>query len=213
MHDSDTFLNGICAIALNLRTWAITVCDLLNDIDLVCRIVIFRDNIRKAIDTADDLCCVLAKAVEDDAQRILTNLICRHSDTYSTLSSCEGLMACEESKAASLLIEEHSTEIAMANTDLAVICNRARNAERLKSFTDSLSCIESLRAALLYSDCCAERISPLCVLESDRLKILDDLIRIDTLFFADFLSSLDRFDAVLLADFVDTVDTALIAFK
>ena len=101
----------------------------------------------------------------------------------------------------------------MAEAYLAVVSNRTRYAESLEAFADSLSGVSSLRAALLDCDCSAERVSPLCILECDRLQVLYDLIRVDALLVADLLGILDGSKTILFADFVDLINTALIAFE
>ena len=101
----------------------------------------------------------------------------------------------------------------MAETDLAVVSNRTRYAESLEAFADSLSGISSLRAALLDGDGSTERVSPFCILECDRLEIFYDLIRVDALLVADFLSIFNGSQTILFADFVDFINTALIAFE
>ena len=214
LHDSNAFLDGVSAVALDLCALRIgTVLDLLDDVELARLEVVIRHDIREAVDAADDLGSVLAEAVEDDAQRVLANLVCRLGDADSTLSSCEGLVTCEECEAASVLGEEHSAEVAVAETDLAVVSNRTRYAESLEAFADSLSGISSLRAALLDGDCSTERIRPFCILECDRLQVLYDLIRVDALLVADLLGILDGSKTILFADFVDLINTALIAFE
>ena len=214
LHDGNAFLDGVSAVALDLCTLRIrAVLDLLDDVELARLEVVVRHDIREAVDAADDLSSILAETVEDDAQRVLADLVGRLSDTDSALSSCEGLVACEECEAASILREEHSAEVAVAETDLAVVSNRTRYAESLEAFADSLSGISSLRAALLDGDGSTERVSPFCILECDRLEIFYDLIRVDALLVADFLSIFNGSQTILFADFVDFINTALIAFE
>ncbi len=214
VHDGNAFLHGVRAVALDLRALRIAaVDDLVDDIDLVRLVVIVRHDVGEAVDAADDLRSILAEAVEDDAQLVLADLVRRLGDADRALSSREGLVASEEAEAASLLREEHGAEVAVAETDLAVVRNGARHAERLQAFADGFRSVDGRLDVLLDGDGSAERVRPLRVLERDRLEILYDLVRVDALVFADLLRILDGGNPILLADFVDFVNTALIAFE
>ena len=79
----------------------------------------------------------------------------------------------------------------MAKTDLTLVSNRAGDTESLKSLTDSSSSVSSLCAALLDSDSAAYCVSPLSVLEADRLNALNELVDVKTLSLAD-ISSIPR---------------------
>jgi hypothetical protein len=122
-------------------------------------------------------------------------------------------MASQESEAASILGKEHSAQVAVAEADLAVVSNGARYAESLEAFADSLGSVSSSLAALLDSDSSAEGVSPLSVLESDRLEALYDLVGINALLVADLLGFVQILDLIFLANLIDGVNAALIAFK
>ena len=58
-------------------------------LQLACVVVELCLNVCEAVDAADDLSSVLAKTVEDNAQRVLANLVCHLCNLDSALSSCE----------------------------------------------------------------------------------------------------------------------------
>ena len=84
----------------------------------------------------------------------------------------------------------------MSETDASVLCNRAGNAECLKSDTDSFSSFGSGLAALFECDTAAESICPYGVFKSDILNALDNAVYIYALGIAE---SLDLFE-ILEAD-------------
>ena len=79
----------------------------------------------------------MSETVKDNAQGLNSDLVCVKSDLDSALSSSEGLVSCEEAEALGLLGKEHFAEVAVTETNLAVLGNGAGNAEGLKSDTDS----------------------------------------------------------------------------
>ena len=213
VHDSNTFWHGVSTIAVYLGTRAIGVSYALNFLNLASLVVVLSLNIGEAVDTGDNLSSILAEAVQDYTERLLANLVCSLSDTDSTLSSSKGLVAGQECEAGILLGEQHSSQVAMAETYLAVVSNGTRYAESLQAFADSLGSLYSSGAALLDSDSCTQGVCPLCVLEADWLQVSYDSSRVKALLLADVSSCLNRWNVVFLTNFVDTVNTALIAFK
>ena len=101
----------------------------------------------------------------------------------------------------------------MAETDLSVICNRAGNAEGLKSDADCGSGGSGFGATLLQSDCGADGIRPDCVFKADRLGRADDAVHVDSLSERDFLAFINRGDAVFFQNAVDFINSSLISFK
>ena len=87
------------------------------------------------------ICRVLAEAVQDNAERLCSDLVCGSCDTDSAFSSRKGLVTCEEAEALGLLAEKHCAEVAVAETDLAVFRNGAGDAERLQTDTDCLGSV------------------------------------------------------------------------
>ena len=205
VHDGNAFLHAVSAIAFNFSTDTLGISDLFYYIDFILRVIILGLYISKAVDAGNDLCSILAKTVQDDTELVLADLVGRLSDTDCTLSSCEGFVASEECEAASIFRQKHGSQIAMAKTYLAVVSNGTRNTESLEAFTDSLCSISSLRAALLDSDCCAQRISPASILKADRLDVFYDLCNIDALVFANFVCIFNRCDTIFFANFIDFV--------
>ena len=213
VHDSNTLWNGISTVALYLGTRAIRVSNFLNNVYLASLVVILSLNISKAVDTGNNLSSILAKTVQDNAERVLTNLVCSLSNTNSTLSSSKGLVTSQECEAAGILGQQHSSQVTMAQTYLTMVSNGTRYAESLEAFANSLSSVYSAGAALLDCNSCTKSISPLCVLEADWLQVSYDSCRVKALLLADVRSCFNRWNVVFLTNFVDTVNTALIAFK
>ena len=72
VHDCNAFTNVVTAIAVNGSTLAGGVGNLLDDLQLTGVVVKLSLNIGEAVDTGDDLSSVLAQAVQDNAQGLLT---------------------------------------------------------------------------------------------------------------------------------------------
>ena len=213
LHDCNAFRNVICAVALNVRTRAVGISLFADNLNFFCVRIELGLNIRKAVDSGDDERSVLAETVEDNTQRLRSDLVRVQSDLDSTLSSREGLVASEECEALGLLGKEHFAQITVAEADLTVFSNRARDAECLQADADSGSSVSSLRAAHLDSNRAAYGVSPLCVLKADRLCFLYDGVRVDALLFADGLALINGIDAVFFQDGEDFRLTSLITFK
>ena len=187
--DRNAFENVVCAVALDLCLVAVRVCLFINDSQFVGVEVIIGADIGEAVDSGNDECSVLAKTAEDNAEGLLANLVRGSCDTDSTFCSCEGFVTCEEAEALGFFAEKHCSEVAVAETNLAVFSYRTRDAECLKTDTDRCSSVSSLGAALLDCDSCAYGVCPLCVFEADGLGFFYDLVGVDALLVADFLHS------------------------
>ena len=88
-HDSNTFRNGVCTIAVNLCTKSLGVCLTIYFLNSVCVRIIFCFYKCKSIDSGNDLCSILSKTVQDNTKRFLTNLVCLLSNTNCTFCCCE----------------------------------------------------------------------------------------------------------------------------
>ena len=122
-------------------------------------------------------------------------------------------MTGQESEALGLVTEQHSAQIAVAQTHLAVLGHRAVNAEGLQAHADHLGRLSRSLDAGLNGDGSAHGIRPAGVLEADGLDALDDLIGVEALCLADLTAFLHRADAVLGEDAVDLVDSSFVTFK
>ena len=85
----------------------------------------------------------------------------------------------------------------MTKTYLTSVSNGTGNAESLEAFTDSCSSIGSLAAVLLDCDSSAYCVSPLSVLEADRLNAFDEMINIKTCVLCDLLSFFNGSNTIL----------------
>ena len=213
LHDSNALGNVICAVALNVRARTLGVCGLGDDLYRLGVRIKLGSYIGKAVDARNDHSGILTEAVEDNAEGLYADLVCVKSDLDSALCSCKGLVTCEEAEALGLLGEKHLTEVTVTETDLAVLGNRAGNAEGLESLADSGCSVCCLGAALLDSDSCAYGVCPYCVLEADRLCRANDIIAVDTLVEGDLLALVDRGDTVFFQCVEDLSLASFITFK
>ena len=124
MHDRNTFLYVICAVAFHRSTESGRIRLLINNVQLCLLVIIFCLNISKSVDTGNDLCRILAEAVQDDAERFLADFIRLLRDTDSALSCCEGLMSCQEAETLCLFLQKHLAQVAVSQTYLPVVCYR-----------------------------------------------------------------------------------------
>ena len=106
-------------------------------------------------------------------------------------------MAGEEAEARRLFAQEHRGQVAVAETDLAVVRDGAGDAERLEPDADRLGGLGGLLAALLQRDGGADGVRPAGVLEGDVLDALGDLVGVEAPGLADVEAFLDGLDTVL----------------
>ena len=208
-HDGNALADVVGAVAVNLSARAVGVGDLLDNLELAREVVELGLHVGEAVDAGDDLGGVLAQAVQDNAKRLLARLVGVHSDADSALSGSEGLVASQEREALGVVTEEHGAQVAVTQTNLAVLGNGAGHAEGLEALADDSGGLRGVLGALLDGESAAEGVGPLGVLERDGLDALDDLARID----ADLLGLLEGGDAVLSEARVDLVDAALVTFE
>ena len=130
-----------------------------------------------------------------------------------TIRFADGLVTGEESEALGVFIQQHRAEVAVAETDLALIGNRAGDAERLQAFADALGGFGSGLDAFLHRDRRAQLVSPLHVLEADRLGALHDGIRIHALGVGVGLHFVKVLEAILVKHRLELRHTTFIVFK
>ena len=122
-------------------------------------------------------------------------------------------MTGQEGEALGVVGEQHSAQVAVAQTDLAVLGDGAGNGEGLDALADDGSGLGSVLGALLDGQGAAQGVGPLGVLEGDGLGVVDDLTRVEALVGADLQSFLEGGDAVLSEALADLLDAALVAFE
>ena len=83
----------------------------------------------KAVDSGDDVSCILAQTIEDDAQRGLSCFIGGSCDTDCTLSSCKGFVTCQETEAVGLFPQQHCAQVTMSQTCRLYTAKRKRTPE------------------------------------------------------------------------------------
>ena len=137
--------------------------------------------IGEAVDAGDDLGGVLAQAVQDDPQRLLTGLVGVAGDADGAFGGGEGLVTGQEGKALGLVPKQHSAQVAVAQTNLAVVCYGTGDAEGLQADADGGGGVGGGLDALLHGDGSAHGVGPAGVLKADGLDALDDLIGVEAL--------------------------------
>ena len=118
-----------------------------------------------------------------------------------------------ESEALGLIAQQHGSQVAVADTDLAVISNRTGNAEGLESFAQGLGDFRSDGLAALDGDSGADEVGPAGVFKTDGLDVADALDDVQTFGFGDLLGFVQRSDAVGFQEGFDLGDPAFITFK
>ena len=213
VHDGHALADVVRAVAAHVGTLALAVADLLDHVHLAGGVVKLGLHVGEAVDAADDLGGVLAQAVEDDPQGLLTGLVGVLDDADGALGGGEGLVARQEGEALALVAQEHGAQVAVAQAHLAVVGNRAVDAEGLEALADGGGGLGGGLHVLLQGDGRAHHVGPAGVLKADGLDALDDLIGVEALGLADLPALLDALDAVLSEDAVDLLDSSLVAFK
>ena len=213
LHDSHALEHVVRAVALDLSLVAVRVCLLVYDLKLVVVEIIIGADIGEAVDARDDERSVLAETVKDYAERLFSYLVSGSRDTDSALCGRERLVSCKEAEALRLLAEQHCAEVAVSETDLAVLCDRAGYAERLKSDTDSFSGVGGAGRAFLYSYGAAESVSPNRVVERYRLYALDDFFYVYALCKADISCLFEVGDSVFGEALFNACHSSFLAFK
>ena len=218
-HDGHAFAHIIRAVAANLRTLAVGIRGLIDDgqrvifLDVGREVVILGLHIGKAVDAADDHGSVLAKTVEDDAQRGLADLVGVAGDADRALSSGKRLMTGQEREAFGLLVQQHGAQVAVAQTNLTLVGNGTGDAERLEAFADALGSLGSGLDALLQRDGGAQLVGPLRVFKGDGLDALDDLVGVNALGVVVGLQLIKILEAVLLENRLELGHATFITFK
>ena len=213
LHDGNALHDVVGAVALDSCALALGEGDLLDDGQGLRGDVVLGLHIGEAVDTGDDVSGVLAQAVQDDAQRSLADLVCGAGDADSTLSSGEGLVACQESEAGGVLAQQTSAQVAVTQTDLTLLSNRAGDGESFQTLTDSSCALGSVGQAALHSDSSAQSVSPDSVIKADGLHAADDLVAVDALGEEHLVASVQRLQTVSLQACLDFRHTAIHRFK
>ncbi len=133
LHDGNALHDVVGAVAADSSALALGEGDLLDDGQGLSGDVVLGLNVSKAVDPRDDVSGVLAQAVQDDAQGGLAYLVGGAGDADGTLSSSEGLVASQEGEAGGVLAQQTSAQVAVAQTNIALLSNRAGDGESLQA--------------------------------------------------------------------------------
>ena len=218
-HDGHALANVVRAVAANLCALAAGIRGLTHDgqrmvfLHVGGEVIVLGLHIGEAVDAADNHGRILAQAVEDHAQRLGAHLVRVQRDLDRALGRREGLVTSEESEALGVFIQQHRAEVAVAEADLALIGDRAGDAERLQTLADALGGFGGGLNTFLHRDRRAQLVSPLHVLEADRLGALHDGIRIHALGVGVGLHFVKVLEAILVKHRLELRHTTFIVFK
>ena len=167
----------------------------------------------ESVDAGDDLRGIFAETVEDYAEGFFAGLVGGFCKTDCAFRSGERFVTGAECKAFGAVFKKHGSEVAVTETDFAVICDGTGNAEGLETFTESLGDFGSNGLTALDGDSRADEVSPAGIFKADRLNVFDALIDVETFVLADLFGFFNGGDSVVVQKLVDLIDTAFIAFK
>ena len=122
-------------------------------------------------------------------------------------------MAGQESEALGFLVQQHGAQVAVADTDLALIRNRTGNAEGLQGGADPLGGFRSVLRAFLDGDSGAQFIGPLYILEADGLGALHDGVGVDALAVGERFDFFKIFESVFVQDRLQLRHAAFIVLE
>ena len=152
VHDGHALADVVSAEAADSRALAVGVLVLLDDLQLAGVVVKLGLHIGKAVDPGDDLRSVLAQAVQDDPQGFLTSLVGGAGNADGAFGGGKGLMTGQEGEALGLVPQQHGAQIAVTQTDLAILGDGAVDAESLQADADGLGGLSGGLDVLLQSD-------------------------------------------------------------
>ena len=116
------------------------------------QVVILGLHIGEAVDPADDHGGVLAQAVQDNPQGLFPDLVGVQRDLDGAFRGGKGFMAGQEREALGFLIQQHGAQVAVADTDLALVRDGAGDAEGLQRGADPLGGFRGVLRAFLDGD-------------------------------------------------------------
>ena len=119
-------------------------------------------------------------------------------------------MTCQECEALGLGREQTCCQLAVADTNLAVVGNRTGDTEALQTLTNIVGSLNSVLCLFLQSDSGTYYISPLCVLKANHLCFLTSLVRIDAGCITNLISLFDGGDTVAVQTSKDLLDTTVL---
>ena len=213
LHDSNAFQNVVSAVALNSSALAVRVRDGLNNLQFAGLEVVIGLDIGETVDTADDLGSILAQAVQDNTQGFLADLVGGTGNADCAFSSSKGFVASQESEAMGVLMQQHGTQVAVAQANLTLFSNRAGDGESFQAFADGSSAVSSALQAALDSNGSAQGVSPDGVIEADGLDAADDLIAVNALGQQHLVAGVEALQTVGLQAGLDLGHTAILGFK
>ncbi len=212
-HDCNAFGDVVCAVHSDCRTFAVGVCGFFDNFNFTGEVVHLGLDVSEAVDTRDNESRVFSKSVEDDFEGSFADFVCRSCNADCAFCGSKRFVTGKECEALCAFSEEHCGKVAVSETDFALLCNGAGNAEGLKSFADCFRSVCGVHAILFDCDCATHGVCPNRVFKANGLDTLDDCIAVNAFFEADCSCFFEVFDAVLSKNAVDFVYSSFITFK
>ncbi len=212
-HDGHAFADVVAAVAAHFGALALGEGLFADDLQAAFLIMILGAHIGKAVDAADDIGRVLAKAVEDDAQGRLADLVGRLGDADRAFRGREGFMACQEAEALGLLAQELGSQVAVAHAHHALVRDGTGDAESLQAQADGLGRLGGGLDALFHGNARAQDVSPNGVIKGNGLNAAHDGVHVNALFQQHFLDFVQRRKTVLRQNLFDLGDSSFIPFE
>ena len=126
-HDGNALADVVRAVAANGSAGTIGVGDGLDDLELARVVVELGLHVGEAVDAGDDLGGVLAQTVKDNAQRLLCEPCWRSgARPIAPSAAAKDSVAGQEGEALGVVGEQHSAQVAVAQTDLCGPRRRSR---------------------------------------------------------------------------------------
>ena len=213
LHDGNALQHIVGAIALHGGALAVREGLLTHDGQLAGFEVVVCLHIGEAVDAADDIGGILAKAVQDDAQGLFAGLVGGAGNADSALGGGEGFMPGQEGEALGLVAQKHGAQVAVAQAHLALLGHRAGHSKGLQPLADGGGAVGGAFQAALHGNGGAEGIGPHGVVEADGLHALHDGFHIDALFQQHGAAGVERFEAVGRQTLIDFGHAAFLTFK
>ena len=171
-------------------------------------VVILGLNIGEAVDAADNHCGVFSKAVQDDAQRVLADLVGVPGDADRALGGGEGLVAGKESEALGFFIQKHGAQIAVAQAHLALVGDGTGMQKACRPSPMAGGRFGGGLYAFFQRDGSAQFISPFGVFKGDGLNAFDDFVGVNAAFVIVGLELFKALEAVFFKHGLELIDSS-----
>ena len=198
VHDSNTFLNVVCSIAVNFSTKTFRI--RFTEYFFYCRSVYGSYSVSTNVNPLirEIICsCVFSKTVQDNAKRFFTNFVCLLSNTDSTFCCGKGLMSCKESRNTLSLLPEAFYQ-GYHVQDLLYVYQQLNQEYKMPEVRSPIAAAASAARLQSFFDCncCTYYICPASIFKTNWLNTFNLVIYIQTSVFRNLLCFFDRGDTI-----------------